>query len=369
MAAMRTGQSHSSGWLFYGTVLALLALATLLLGGCQRQPLPVELSGTTMGTTWHVSYLPPVPGGAEPEAVQAELEALLVAVNDSMSTWQPDSEISRFNRSTPGDWFPVSAPFAEVVAAALAIGELSGGAYDVTVGPLVELWGFGPARPRIDLPSDAAIRERREQVGQQHLELDLAQGRLRRLRDVELDLSSIAKGYAVDVLAEALAAQQIVDFLVEVGGEMRVSGLSPRGDAWRIAVERPQPGARSVALGIALTDAAVATSGDYRNYFEVDGRRYSHSIDPRSGRPVQHDLVSVTVIAADCMRADGWATALTVLGAGEALALAEARGLAVYLLRRDGERIVPLYSSAFEPWLEVTDQAQQRPSGPQGRDL
>lgn len=331
----------------------MLALAALLLAGCQRQPQAVELSGATMGTSWHVTYLPAA-NGVAPAAVQAGLEELLVAINDSMSTWQPDSEISRFNRSSPGDWVPVSAAFAEVVAEALAIGELTGGAYDVTVGPLVELWGFGPARPRIDVPSAAAIRERQQQVGQQFLELDLEQGRMRRLREVELDLSSIAKGYAVDRLAEALQGQQITDFLVEVGGEMRLSGLSPRGDAWRVAVERPQPGARSVALGIALTDAALATSGDYRNYFEADGRRYSHSIDPRSGRPVAHDLVSVTVIAADCMRADAWATALIVLGAERALALAEAQGLAVYLLRRDGERIVPSYSSAFEPWLEAS---------------
>ncbi|MFU8764814.1 MAG: FAD:protein FMN transferase [Haliea sp.] len=353
---MHPRQSHSSGWLFCRAAGLLLALAAaLLVGGCQRQVQPVELSGATMGTTWHVTYLPS-DHAAQPAALQAELERLLVAVNDSMSTWQPDSEISRFNRSPPGEWFTLSAPFAEVMAVALAIGELSGGAYDVTVGPLVELWGFGPSRPRLDTPSATAIRERLEQVGQGFIELDLAQSRMRRLRAVEVDLSSIAKGYAVDVLAEALEAQRIADFLVEVGGEMRLAGRSPRGDAWRIAVERPQPGARSVALGIALTDAAVATSGDYRNYFEVDGRRYSHSIDPRSGWPVQHDLVSVTVIAADCMRADAWATALTVLGAEQALALAEAEGLAVYLLRRDGEGIVPSYSSAFAPWLAVSNQ-------------
>ncbi|MEQ9464952.1 MAG: FAD:protein FMN transferase [Haliea sp.] len=307
-----------------------------------------------MGTTWHVTYLP-VAGSADPAGIGRNLEQRLAAVNDSMSTWQSDSEISRFNRSSPGTWVTVSQPFAEVVAAALEIGELSGGAYDVTVGPLVELWGFGPARPRLDLPSDAAIRARQDLVGQRFLELDREQGRMRRLREVELDLSSIAKGYAVDLLAEALQSQQITDFLVEVGGEMRLSGTSPRGDAWRVAVERPQPGARSVALGIALTDVAIATSGDYRNYFEVGGRRYSHSIDPRTGRPVAHDLVSVTVIAADCMRADGWATALTVLGADEALALAESQGLAVYLLRQEGERIVPLYSSAFEPWLDASN--------------
>ncbi|HBM83844.1 MAG TPA: FAD:protein FMN transferase, partial [Halieaceae bacterium] len=207
-------------------------------------------------------------------------------------------------------------------------------------------------------PQTSAIDAARNRVGQQFIEFDGELQRLRRLRKVELDLSSIAKGYAVDVLANALSEQGIDSFLVEVGGEMRVAGSSPRGDAWRIAVERPEPGARAVALGIALEDIAVATSGDYRNYFELEGRRYSHSIDPRTGYPVAHDLVSVTVLADDCMTADGWATALTVLGADEALALAEAEGLAVYLMRRDGERIVPLYSSAFAPWLEQSTPTQ-----------
>tara|TARA_R100000005_G_scaffold96455_1_gene83513 strand:+ start:5372 stop:6442 length:1071 start_codon:yes stop_codon:yes gene_type:complete len=342
--------SHSSGWLFCRAASAILA-ALLLVSACSQPGTGVALSGATMGTTWHITYRPSEEA-PPPEQLQVVLEGLLVALNASMSTWQIDSEISRFNRSPVGESVPVSEHFGRVMAQALHIGELSGGAYDVTVGPLVELWGFGPVQPRMELPDERAIDTARERVGQRYVEFDKELQRLRRLRDIELDLSSIAKGYAVDLLASALSERGIADFLVEVGGEMRVAGISPRGDAWRVAIERPEPGARAVALGIALKDIAVATSGDYRNYFELDGRRYSHSIDPRTGYPVAHDLVSVTVLAEDCMTADGWATALTVLGAEEALALAEEHGLAVYLMRRDGERIVPLYSSAFAPWLD-----------------
>jgi len=350
MQRHRHSASHSSGWLFCRAAGAILALL-LLVSACSQPRTGVALSGATMGTTWHITYLPSKES-ARPEQLQAVLEGLLVDLNNSMSTWQIDSEISRFNRSLVGEWVPVSEHFGRVMAQALHIGELSGGAYDVTVGPLVELWGFGPVQPRMELPDKRAIDAARERVGQRHIEFDSGLQRLRRLRDVELDLSSIAKGYAVDVLAAALSGHGIDNFLVEVGGEMRVAGISPRGDAWRVAIERPEPGARAVALGIALEDIAVATSGDYRNYFELEGRRYSHSIDSRTGYPVAHDLVSVTVLAEDCMTADGWATALTVLGAEEALALAEQHGLAVYLMRRDGERIVPSYSSAFAPWLD-----------------
>mgnify|MGYP002629957475 FL=1 len=345
------GRSHSPEWLFCFLVVLLL------LGGCTRPSTGITLSGATMGTTWHVTYLPgerAVPS----EQVQETLETLLLAINDSMSTWQSDSEISRFNRSAVGAWVAVSPHFARVTEEALRIGKLSGGAYDVTVGPLVELWGFGPVQPRMALPDQAAIDAAGSRVGQAFLEFDVELQRMRRLRDIELDFSSIAKGYAVDILADALSELEISNYLVEIGGEMRVAGSSPRGDAWRVAIERPEPGTQSVALGVALSDMAVATSGDYRNYFEVEGQRFSHSIDPRTGYPVAHDLVSVTVLAESCMTADGWATALTVLGADAALALAEAQGLAVYLMRRDGERIVPVYSSAFEPWLDTGSSTQ-----------
>lgn len=341
--------SHSRRWLY-------CLLLGLLLAGCGRATDPVQLAGATMGTTWQVTYLPPAGIALDRNRVLERLELRLEAVNDSMSTWRQDSEISRFNHAAVGEWFPLSAGFVDVLQTALMIGTASAGAYDVTVSPLVELWGFGPGPPRSDVPPASEIVTQRERVGQQHLELDPGGARLRKQRAVALDLSSIAKGYAVDLLAQELLAQQIDNFLVEVGGEMRVAGSSPRGDAWRVAIERPIGGARSVALTLPLTDAAIATSGDYRNYFEVEGKRYSHSIDPRSGYPVAHDLVSVTVIAEDCTSADGWATALEVLGAEAALALAEERGLAVYLMRRSPEGIVSSYSSAFAPWLDSDTQ-------------
>ncbi|QIB67775.1 FAD:protein FMN transferase [Kineobactrum salinum] len=308
-----------------------------------------------MGTSWQVTYLPPAGAAVERSQLQQSLEQQLEAVNDSMSTWRSDSEISRFNHSEPGDWVELSAGFTEVMQTALMIGAASGGAYDVTVSPLVDLWGFGAGSDEVlrrDLPSAAEIASRLERVGQQYLELDVAASRLRKQRDVALDLSSIAKGYAVDLLAQELLSQQIDNFLVEVGGEIRVAGHSPRGDAWRVAIERPGTGTRSPARALAVTDKAVATSGDYRNFFEVDGRRYSHSIDPRTGSPVTHDLVSVTVIADDCTSADGWATALEVLGEEAALELAEEQGLAVYLMRRTSDGIVSSHSSAFSPWLD-----------------
>lgn len=332
-------------------------LLALLLAGCERQQGPVQLSGATMGTSWQVTYLPPAGATVDSSLVQQRLELQLEAVNDSMSTWRADSEISRVNRSPAGQWFGLSAGFTAVMQTALMIGAASGGAYDVTVSPLVDLWGFGPGAPRGDLPSPAEIESRLERVGQQYLELDVAAARLRKQRDVALDLSSIAKGYAVDLLAQELHSQQIDNFLVEVGGEIRVAGHSPRGDAWRVAIERPEGGARSPALALAVTDKAVATSGDYRNFFEVNGQRYSHSIDPRTGSPVTHDLVSVTVIADDCASADGWATALEVLGEEAALALAEEQGLAVYLMRRTSNGIVSSHSSAFAPWLDSDTQS------------
>jgi thiamine biosynthesis lipoprotein len=286
-----------------------------------------------MGTSWHVSYHSRDDVGP-PDAIQQALAEILEEVEQAMSTYRENSEISRFNRQPAGEWLELSAGMQAVLAAALQVGEQSGGAYDVTVGPLVNLWGFGPAQRMDALPSPGAIDAARARVGLQYIELDQEQGRARRLAEVSLDFSSIAKGYAVDQLAEWLLAQQITDFLVEVGGEMRLSGVSGRGDAWRVAIELPLADERRVATTIAVQGAAVATSGDYRNFFEVAGQRYTHTIDPRSGYPVVHDLASVTVLHPSAMLADAWATALSVLGMDRAFGMAERLGLAVYFIRR-----------------------------------
>ncbi|KGE03362.1 FAD:protein FMN transferase [Pseudohaliea rubra] len=325
----------------------LAALLTLL-AACSSEPRDLRLEGRTMGTSWHVT----VPGGAAAEsALTAGIESELEAINDSMSTWREDSEISRFNRLPPGEAMTISPRFAAVLAGALAIGDASAGAYDVTVGPLVDLWGFGPDGPGKGIPAAASLAETRARVGQKKLDWDPEARRLAKRGPVALDFSSIAKGYAVDRVAELLAGRGFADYLVEIGGEMRVAGRSPRGDAWRVAVERPEAGGRSIARGLALFDAGIATSGDYRNFFTVNGVRYSHMIDPRTGTPVTHDVVSVTVIHESCMLADGWATALAVLGREAALRVATEAGLAVYLLARQGEGFREYNTPAFAPYL------------------
>ena len=339
-------ESHSRGWLF-----AFLGAACLcLLSGCVERDLSVQLAGETMGTSWHVTV---VPSAQSPDAatLQAGIAAVLEEVNDSMSTYRSDSEISRFNDFETDQWFEISSEFYYVLSTAMAIGWQSDGAYDVTVGPLVDLWGFGPAGPVAEPPADDIVTDVLERVGQDHLRLDGDGPRLMKRSPVALDFSSIAKGYAVDRIAQWLDSHGLDRYLVEVGGELRLAGMSGRGDPWHIAIERPDSGAREIEQGIRLTDIGLATSGDYRNFFVIDAQRYSHSIDPRRGYPVVHDLVSVTVVHPSAMVADAWATALVVLGYENAMAVAQEQGLAVYFIRRQGEVFEDSHTPAFGRYL------------------
>ena len=343
-----TPKSHSSEWLF--CVLAGIALC-LALGGCAGPEEARKLSGASMGTRWNVSYVADAPA-PDAQALQQLVQAQLDAVESTMSTYREDSLISRFNGAAVGQPVQVDAPFIEVLQAAIAVGGHTDGAYDVSVGPLVDLWGFGPGQPVFEPPPATAIAAALARVGQRSIAVDGGAARLTKRRDVALDFSSLAKGYAVDRVAAALQGAGVTRFLVEVGGEMRVAGLSARGDAWRIAIEAPDSATRSVAAALAVRDAAVATSGDYRNFFEVDGVRYSHAIDPRTGYPVTHDLVSVTVVHDSAMLADAWSTALIVMGAQQAQAVAQERGLAVYFIRRSGDDFAHSYTAAIEPYLQ-----------------
>jgi thiamine biosynthesis lipoprotein len=327
--------------------------------GCTNETVPLQLVGSAMGTTWHVSYIDP-PAGLTPDRVQLGIEAQLEMVNRSMSTYVSDSEISRFSASTPNAWFQTSEEFFHVLTTGLEVGRNSEGAYDVTVAPLVNLWGFGPGGIVDKPPSDQSISQARGRVGQENIRLDSKTRSVMKATDLSLDFSSLAKGYGVDRVAQWLSAQGIHRFMVEVGGEMRLSGLSGRSDPWRIAIEQPDSSARSVAVTINLTDVAVATSGDYRNYFDADGRHYSHIIDPRTGYPVAHDLVSVTVVHPSCMIADAWATALTVLGPERAMAVAQAQGLAVYFIRRVDGSFVHSHTPQFSVYL-AQSQSQGSP--------
>jgi thiamine biosynthesis lipoprotein len=311
-----------------------------------------------MGTSWHLTYTPSAQLASSPE-VQRGVEGILAEVNASMSTYLKDSEISRFNQTDTNEWFLVSSGFLDVLLAALAIGEMSDGAYDVTVGPVVNLWGFGP-QARIDsVPDHSTLTEMLLHIGQDKLQLDEPQLKILKTDDLSLDFSSIAKGYGVDVVADWLISRGVEDFLVEVGGEVRLEGLNPKGVPWRIAIEQPDSMIGSVATAINVTGRGVATSGDYRNYFEVDGKRYSHTIDPRTGFPIDHDLVSVTVIHPSAMLADGWATAFMVMGAQKAMKVALEQDLAVYFIRRIGQNFNSSYSPQFVSYLDVEEQGLQ----------
>lgn len=290
-----------------------------------------------MGTTYTVKVVAPKMTEPERTATHAAIRAALDDVDQRMSTYKPDSELSRFNRHQPGEPFTFSADVIGVFLLAQEVSEASGGAFDVTVGPFVNAWGFGPvkqARP----PTDAEIAAVRPSVGYRLLAIDAAAGTIAKARPgVYADLSAIAKGYGVDQVARVLDARGIERYMVEVGGEVRVKGKNAAGVPWQVGIERPDEAARRVQLVVPMTNLSMATSGDYRNYFEKDGRRFSHEIDPTTGHPIRHRLASVTVLAPECALADAYATALLVLGPERGYALALERGLAAYFIERRPE--------------------------------
>ncbi|HSN53344.1 MAG TPA: FAD:protein FMN transferase [Candidatus Sulfomarinibacteraceae bacterium] len=292
------------------------------------------ITGSAMGTGFTVKVVVPEGADVSQEGVAAAVREVVDEVDRAMSTYLPDSELSRFNRHGT-DPFPASDALREVISEALRVARLSDGAFDITVGPLVDAWGFGPT-PRDQPPGEVEIAALLAATGSEYLVVDPERGTLRKLRPgLGGDLSAIAKGYGVDRVAERLLELGLGDHMVEIGGEVRAAGVNADGQVWRIGVERPEPRRRSVWTAVPLADLAMATSGDYRNYVESDGVRISHTIDPRTGRPISHSLASVTVLHPSCMTADALATALNVLGPDQARALADREGLAVLLLVRD----------------------------------
>ncbi len=333
--------------------------------------------GATMGTYYAVKIAGEGLSRERLGELQAMIEGELEEVDSKMSTYIDDSELSRFNRYRKTTPFPVSPATLEVVSAALEIARLTGGAYDVTIGPLVNAWGFGAGANLLDL-SDQDIRRLVDSVGYTWLEADPAASALRKLRpDLYCDLSSIAKGYAVDRVSEALAAAGFAGVWVEVGGEVRAAGRNAEDRVWRLGIERPELETGAPALGgragnlqriLPLSDAAVATSGDYRNYRERDGARISHIIDPRSGMPVGHRLASVSVVHRRCTIADALATALMVLGPEEGLELALREDLAALFLVRDGQGFSEIMTPAFERLTRPrTTSAGSSPGSPAAR--
>jgi len=331
--------------------LFALAFAVAACDGWERGTW--RFGGRVMGTGYQVTVVQPPPGLSRETAKAAVAESLQRA-DRLLSTYKEDSELSLFNRASAGTWVSVSTLTAEVAAISLAVSGQTGGRFDPTVAPLVDLWGFGPGGTPSVVPSEEAITRALDQVGYHHLEVRRQPPALRKGRPgLRLDFSAVAKGYGADLAAERLGALGVKNFLVEVGGEIRVAGHSPRGGGWHIGVELPDA-ARGVALRTLVLEGAVAlaTSGDYRNFFEMDGRRYAHIIDPISGGASFSGPASVTVVAQQAARADALATALLLMPPQEGLAFAEERGLAVLLLLREEGGFSVRSSSAFAPYLE-----------------
>jgi thiamine biosynthesis lipoprotein len=301
-----------------------------------------------MGTTFDIKVVAPDDERGF-TLLQENVEDVLNRVNKHMSTWQPDSELSMFNDSPSTDWIDASEEFCRVIQAALQVSDFTGGAFDITVGPLVNLWGFGPGNSiRLSPPADELIAATREQVGYQQLQADCSLPAVRKSRpDIYVDLSGYAKGYAVDQLADMLDEQGMTNYLVEVGGELRMRGHNASNADWAVAVEKPADFERAVQSVVHLTDQAMATSGDYRNFFQFEGQRYSHTIDSRTGKPVAHAAAAVTVVAETAALADGLATALLVLGPEEGFEFAERKQIAAYFLLRKDEAIEEKVTTMF----------------------
>ncbi|WP_372881852.1 FAD:protein FMN transferase [Psychromonas sp.] len=330
--------------------LALTGLAFFISGCAENAPRLVHLQGSTMGTYYQVKYVLDATQQQDSrfsaQSIQAQIDQRLELVNEQMSTYRPDSELSRFNQAQQS--LQVSQATGTVIKAALRLFEQSNGAFDVTVGPLVNLWGFGPDKKANKIPSDQLITQKQQIVGSQHLSIE-GNTLNKAVPELYVDLSAIAKGYGVDVIAGYFQEMGINNYLVDIGGELSLKGMKADNKQWTIAIERPVAG-QSVQRVIHIGDNAIATSGDYRNYFESEGVRYSHTINPKTGKPITHKLVSVSVVHPSSMMADGYATAITVLGPEAGMEFAEQHKLAVFLLVKEGDHFTEYYTSEFEPF-------------------
>ena len=325
--------------------------AALLVAGCGERVAPgtpvFTFGGATMGSTYTVKIAGPVPSAAAQDAARAAVAGVLDRVVARMSSFRDDSDVARINRQRDGAATVVAADTLAVLALAQDVSAASGGAFDVTVAPVVDAWGFGPAHERRVVP-DGESRVLRERIGWRQLALDAGTSSVRKaVPALAVDLSGIAKGWAVERAADALAALGFADFMVEAGGEVRTRGRNAHGEPWQIAIERPDAVPQRAQRVVALEGLAMATSGDYRNYFERDGVRYCHEMDPVTARPVRHALASVSVAAPHCGDADAWATALMVLGPEHGYALAQQRGLAAHFIVREHGALREQWTPAF----------------------
>ena len=326
----------------------ILLLMILVLFGCQQSSPETELSGEAQGTTYHIKLV--MTDVATPiDEIKRLVTDTLAEIDAQMSNYREDSEISRINQQELDTWLPVSKEIVGLLAIAKTVYERSNGCYDLTVKPLFDLWGFSRHQNRV--PSDQEIANVLPHIGMSLLEIDTVNQKIRKKDPkIKIDLSSIAQGYSVGVLAKRIEALGVHNYLVEIGGEMMVKGRKASGNDWHVGLETPNPLSRELGKVIDITEqrgTAVMTAGTYRNFFEDKGQSYSHIINPKTGRPVTHHLLSVTVMHDDPAWADAWDTALLCVGEQEAMRITEAENLKVLLIYEQEKKLVEYPSKAF----------------------
>ena len=327
----------------------LLIVVLTHLSGCDRQSV-IKFAGETQGTTYHVT-IAKTTSSLDSVELQQRVEQRLHEIDLALSNYRDDSELSQFNRAPAGEWIELGRDLNNVLKVSQQMSTESDGAFDITVAPLVDLWGFGPHKKSETIPSDVDIASAKRHVDYRHIELDTTQPRARKNQALTIDVNGIAQGYSVDQLADVLSALSCTDFLVEVGGELRLVGHNPQGKLWRIGIEKPTDDLVEVQQPVFASGVGVTTAGDYHDYFEKNGVRYSHTIDPRSGRPIAHTLASVTVIAANAMLADGYDTVLEVLGPEQGFEFARQHHLAAYFIVRTDNAFAVRTTPEMAPYL------------------
>ena len=338
--------------------MALLSVV-LLLAGCDNASTPVApkvaamvLEGKTMGTFWRVSVVGI--DNARADQLRQKVQQQLDADDQLLSTWKNDSALMRFNHSSSLTPWPVNEAMADIVTESLRIGYKTQGAMDITVGPLVNLWGFGPDKQPVKTPTQAQIDVAKARTGLAFLSVINRSGRQylqKSIPDLFVDLSTVGEGYAADHLARLMTEEGISRYLVSVGGALVSRGMNADGQPWRVAIQKPTDRENAVQAIVDINGHGISTSGSYRNYYELDGQRISHVIDPQTGRPITHKLVSVTVIAPTALEADGWDTGLMVLGPQKAQQVVREQGLAVYMIMKEGDGFTTWMSPQFEAFL------------------
>jgi len=336
--------------IFFAVLLFFIFVTT----GCTKKTPTAELksiTGKTMGTTFSIKIVNDKNLSTDYKSLESEINELLIEINRQMSTYIEDSEISNFNNYNSTGWYNISYDFASLLNTSIDVSNLSAGAFDITVGPLVNLWGFGPEIKKPVVPGVKELLEAKSKTGYNFIEVRVDTPAVKKDKpEVYLDMSAIAKGYAVDKVAELLSSKKIRNYMVEIGGEVRTAGQNNKDESWKIGIESPDSPS-NIQKVISISNVSIATSGDYNNYFEENGTRYSHTIDPRTGMPITHKLASVTVIHTSCALADAYATAINVMGPAAGYDFALEENLIIYMIVREETGFKEKTTSQFTKFL------------------